>query len=199
MTFGAWLRAAPRDRSNTEQPGCVACPTGPVFSAADLPRIRPRRRLLHHPGCKVHDDERFAQFPCSKPVRPVAVALPASDAMRTVTLVTRLNTLLLLVALFAGVAQADTPFAISGSAGQASTLYTLDETDGSLLSTIGATGFSNLTGIAFHHSRSLRSISARRGPASHRRPSRTSAATTWAISRASRSKPIPIPCPNRLR
>jgi hypothetical protein len=53
------------------------------------------------------------------------------------------------VLLAAAVARADTLYAVSGSGGTASTLYTFDSTTGALTSTIGATGFSHMTGLDF--------------------------------------------------
>jgi len=61
----------------------------------------------------------------------------------------RFTTLLLGVALFASIAQADTLYAISGASGHESSLYVLDKTTGAVISTIGATGFSHVSGISF--------------------------------------------------
>lgn len=56
----------------------------------------------------------------------------------------------LVVCLLAASAFADRLYAVSGSGTVSSTLYELDPTDGSLISTIGSTGLSHMTGIAFH-------------------------------------------------
>lgn len=50
----------------------------------------------------------------------------------------------------AGSAFADRLFAVDGSGSNSSSLYELDPTTGAIISTIGATGFSHVTGLAFN-------------------------------------------------
>ncbi len=56
-----------------------------------------------------------------------------------------------LLLVFCAVAQVEAGlFAVDGAGGNVAILYELDPTTGGVLSTIGATGFSHVTGIAFH-------------------------------------------------
>ncbi len=64
----------------------------------------------------------------------------------------RIGTLFLGVVLgvivAAGVARADTLYAVDGAGGASASLYEIDPTDGSVVQTIGSTGFSHVTGLA---------------------------------------------------